>query len=229
MTNRLSDDFFEVLGKPKLGSPFDLLDAYRFKLCYRQIGPGSLLDVGAYLGDFLRLAKQDKREYLGTEINQTRVDLVNSILESNNVRLDFRNGELNQFETNSVDNVVCMETLEHIIDDAHGLAELCRVAKNKVVVTVPFKEKVQQVLCMHCDSFTPHSGHQHAYDWGSFEQLVPEGWHIVKEYPFAKRLTRIASKLFMGSRITIPFLSLMDRVVPGAGRWVLIVLEPNSK
>ena len=94
MTDRLSDEFFETLGKPKLGSPFDLLDAYRFHLCYRQLGMGSLLDVGAYLGDFLKLAKSDNREYHGTEINQVRVDLVNSILESDRVKLDFRNGDL---------------------------------------------------------------------------------------------------------------------------------------
>ncbi len=226
MTNRLSDEFFEALGKPKLESPFDLLDAYRFDLCYRQVSEGSLLDVGAYLGDFLKLAKADNREYFGTEINQTRVDLVNSILDSQQVRLDFRNGDLKQFEADSVDNVVCMETLEHIIDDRHGLSELCRVSRKRVIVTVPYREKFQPVLCMHCNQFTPHFGHQHTYDKGAFHALAPEGWQIVKEYSFAKRLTRIARQLFRNSRAAIPILRVLDRILPGSGRWVLVVLEP---
>jgi len=226
MTDRLSDEFFEALGKPKLESPFDLLDAYRFDLCYRQVGTGSLLDVGAYLGDFLKQAQRDNRSYYGTEINQTRVDMVNSILESDNVRLDFRNGDLNQFETDSVDNVVCMETLEHIIDDRHGLSELCRVAKNRVIVTVPYQEKFQPVLCMHCNQFTPHFGHQHSYHKGAFDAIVPEGWKVVIEHSFAKRITRIARQLFGGVKATIPILRFLDKILPGSGRWVLVVLEP---
>ncbi|MEA1876779.1 MAG: class I SAM-dependent methyltransferase [Bacteroidota bacterium] len=226
MTERLSDNFFETLGKPKLGSPFNLLDAYRFDLCYRKVGSGSLLDVGAYLGDFLNLAKQDNRQFYGTEINQTRVDLVNSRLETENIRLDFRNGELKQFETDFVDNVVCMETLEHIIDDRYALSELCRVAKSRVVVTVPFRENIQQVLCMHCDTYTPHSGHQHSYDFGSFSNMTPDGWRLVVEYPFAKRLTRIVSRLFQGSKAIIPILRWLDKILPGSGRWILVIFEP---
>ncbi len=225
MTDKLSDNFFEALGKPKLGSPFDVLDAYRFDLCYRQLRSGSLLDVGAYLGDFLKLAKRDNRQYFGTEINQTRVDLVNSILESENVQLDFRNGHLKQFESDSINNVVCMETLEHIIDDRYALSELCRVAKSRVVITVPFREKVQQVLCMHCDNFTPHSGHQHSYDVNSFTDLIPDGWRIVKEYSFAKRITRITNKIFQNFKAAIPILRLLDKILPGEGRWLLVVFE----
>jgi len=132
MTDRLSDNFFEVLGEPKPERSFDLLDAYRFDLCYRQVGPGSVLDVGAYLGDFLKLAQKDKREIFGTEVNQDRVNLVNSILGSDVVRLNFRNGSLDQFESNTIDTVVCMETLEHVIDDRYAVSELCRVAKREL-------------------------------------------------------------------------------------------------
>ena len=225
MTNQLSDDFFEILGGPRPENPFDLLDAYRFDLCFRQMDSGSVLDVGAYLGDFLKLVISDGREAFGSEINDTRVKLVNSIVGSGVARLGFRNGVLDNFESNSVDNVVCMETVEHIIDDQFAVSELCRVARKRVVIPVPYRERVEQILCMHCNSFTPHHGHQHTYDDGSFKQLVPNGWKIVKEKSFAARITRMVRRLLPETKISIPLLRWLDKVVPGSGRWLLIVLE----
>jgi len=226
MTDRLSDNFFEVLGEPKPERSFDLLDAYRFDLCYRQVGPGSVLDVGAYLGDFLKLAQKDKREIFGTEVNQDRVNLVNSILGSDVVRLNFRNGSLDQFESNTIDTVVCMETLEHVIYDRYAVSELCRVAKKRVVITVPFRENIPKVLCMHCDSYTPHHGHQHSYHAGSFSKMLPEGWQIVKEQDFAKRATRMVKKIIWKHPSSVSLLKISDMVTPGYGQWLLVTLEP---
>ncbi|MCF7824327.1 MAG: class I SAM-dependent methyltransferase [Candidatus Marinimicrobia bacterium] len=204
------------------------MDAYRFNLCYHQVGEGSILDVGAYLGDFLKLAQNDKREIFGTEINEKRVNLVNSVLEADVVKLDFRNGNLCQFEDSSVDNVVCMETVEHVIDDRHAISELCRVARKRVIITVPFRENLQQVLCMHCDQYTPHFGHQHSYDRGSFLNLIPSTWKVNLEKSFAKRLTRIAAQLIPESRMMVPVLRVLDNIIPGDGKWVLIVLEKKD-
>ena len=225
MTHQLSDEFFETLGGPRPEHPFDLLDAYRFDLCFRQMDSGSVLDVGAYLGDFLKLVIKDGREAFGSEINETRVKLVNSIVGSDVVRLGFRNGTLDAFEASSIDNVVCMETVEHIIDDKFAVSELCRVARKRVVITVPYREKVEQILCTHCNTFTPHHGHQHTYDDGSFKQLVPEGWKIVTEKSFAARITRMVRQLLPETKLSIPLLRWLDKVVPGSGRWLLVVLE----
>lgn len=227
MAHQLSDEFFEALGKPKPEHPFDLLDAYRFDFCFRQVGNGSVLDVGAYLGDFLKLVIKDGREAFGSEINETRVELVNSIVGSGIVRLGFRNGALDGFETNCVDNVVCMETVEHIIDDKFAVSELCRVARNRVVITVPYREKVDQILCTHCSTYTPHHGHQHSYDDHSFEQMVPNGWRIVKNKSFAARITRIIRRVIPESKFSIPLLRWADKFLPGSGRWLLIVLEAD--
>ena len=225
MTQQLADEFFEALGEPKPEHPFDLLDAYRFNLCFRQLDSGSVLDVGAYLGDFLKLVQIDGREAFGSEINEKRVKLVNSIIGPNIVRLGFRNGSLEKFESNSIDNVVCMETVEHIIDDKFAVSELCRVARKRVVITVPYQEKVDQILCTHCNTFTPNHGHQHSYDDGSFQKLIPEGWKISVEKSFAVRITRMVRQLLPENRIFIPILSLLDGILPGAGRWLLVVLD----
>ena len=226
----LTDEFFEALGEPKPSNPFNLLDAYRFDLCCRQLNLGSVLDVGAYLGDFLILARNNGHEICGTEINRKRVDLVNSILKDNVVVEDSRNGYLKKFKSKSIDNVVCMETLEHMPDDRLALSELCRVARKKVIITVPFKQNIQQVLCIHCSKYTPHSGHQHSYDTNTFSNLVPEEWEITKQKIFAKRLTcAIGRRLRQKFREGILILRVIDFLTPGAGRWMVVVIEANEK
>jgi len=227
LNNKLADEFFEALGEPKLEHPFSLIDAYRFNLCYQHLLPGSVLDVGAYMGDFLKLAQKDGREAYGSEINQARISLVNSILGSQLVKLGFRNGNLDDFDSDSVDNVVCMETVEHIIDDKYAISELCRVAGKRVIVTVPYRERVEQILCTHCNEFTPNHGHQHSYDKGSFAAMLPPGWQVLVEYSFANRITRMIRKILPESRAMIPIMSMVDRITPGSGRWLMIVLDSN--
>ncbi|MFZ5573399.1 MAG: class I SAM-dependent methyltransferase [Thermodesulfobacteriota bacterium] len=194
----------------------------------RELASGSVLDVGAYYGDFLKMAAKNGREISGTEINQKRVDLANSILAKNCVRLDFRNGKLSSFQEDDVDNTVCTEVIEHVPDDRSALKELCRVTRKKVIVTVPFKETINKVLCVHCSQYTPYSGHLHTYDFATIENMVPEGWVIRKKTSFAKKMT-----FLLFGRMKLPahpfLLSIMhgiDMVFPGDGRWLLLVLTP---
>jgi ubiquinone/menaquinone biosynthesis C-methylase UbiE len=224
--DRLSDEYFEALGRPKPGKPFDLLDVYRFHLAYRQFSPGSVLDVGVYFGDFLKLACRDNREVFGTEVNIARKNFANSILGENIIVVDFRNGRLTQFQDDSVDNVVAMEVVEHIPDDQLAISELCRVARKKVVITVPFQERIQTELCVYCNKYTPHSGHLHSYDFDTFSGLVPSDWRVAKESHFAKPLTRKIGSYLPKIFTPVHLLYLMDALSFGVGHWLLVVLEP---
>lgn len=222
-----SDEFFEALGEPNLAEPFtlSLVDHYRFHLVYRHLAPGSVLDVGAYLGDFLNLARQDGREIVGTEVNTARVNLANSILGGDVVVLDAWNGYLRNFQDASVENVVCTEVVEHVPDDRLAVSELCRVARTKVLITVPFRERTRNVLCVHCSKYTPYSGHLHTYDLGTFSEMVPAGWRVTKELHFAKRITRMLCSKLPKSSAIIPMLRLIDSLSPATGRWLLVVVE----
>jgi len=223
------DERFEVMGKPSPGQPFGLIDYYRFHLVCRQLVPGSVLDVGAYFGDFLQIAREDGHEISGTEVNSARVEVANSELAENAVVLDFRNGCFKSFRDAATDNVVCMEVVEHVPDDGLAVSELCRVARNKVFITVPFRERIQSVLCVHCNKLTPYSGHLHTYDYGSFSQLVPSGWKVTKELPFAKRITRILASNLPNCKASISVLGFVDSLLPiKSARWLMVVIEPSK-
>lgn len=227
--NSLSDAYFEALGEPRPGAQFSLLDDYRFDVAARWLLPGSVLDVGVYFGDFLKRVRQFSTQIAGTEINQRRVDLANRLIGEGVVKLDFQNGKLRNFEDTAFDNVVCTEVLEHVPDHLSALSEICRVARRRVIITVPFEEKIQSVCCVHCAKYTPHSGHLHSYDLTTFYSLVPPGWVIKKQEHFGKKLTRRLIRLFRleRSRSTL-LIRLLEFLPGGKGAWLLIVLDRND-
>ena len=198
MIDRLSDKYFEKLGKPRPAHAFNIIDYYRFKLAYNFLLPGSVLDVGAYFGDFLQIVRKNNptRKIYGNDINKERVDLCNKNLGENVVRLDFRNGILSSFNESSVDNVVCTEVIEHIPNDKLAISELCRVARKRVIITVPYNEKIVNYLCIHCCKYTPASSHLHSYKLNSFDEMIPIGWVISKRGTFANIISRILARKF---------------------------------
>lgn len=224
MKTELPPKYFEAFGPPTDGSPFTLIDDFRFDMVYQQLTIGSVLDIGVYLGDFVKLLKNKHRIVYGTDINQERVDLVNKIIGENIAQIGFRNGSLINFDNDYVDNVVCMEVLEHVYDQKYAISEICRVARNRVVITVPYKEIIRHMLCIHCYNQTPFSGHLHSYDLITFYSLLPEKWGIIKMQPFAFGLTRA---LFSKTRnkVYLPVLKIIDRLAIGKARWLLVVLE----
>jgi len=169
---KLKNEYFEALGAPAPSAPFGLIDKYRFNLAASKLLSGSVLDVGAYFGDFLKkiLSEAPSREVYGTEVNEKRKKIANKNLEREVVRIDFIDGKFSTFTNNSVDNIVCTEVIEHVSDHTLAMRELCRVAKKRIIITVPFNEKIQYQLCIHCCQRTPGAGHLHTFQCGDFNK-----------------------------------------------------------
>lgn len=87
------------------------------------------------------------------------------------MRMDAQVGDvtdLSRFPDNSCDLVVCSEVLEHLpphLLDA-AVKELCRVAAKYVILTNPFREKLEyhQLRCEHCRARFHVCGHLHSMD-----------------------------------------------------------------
>lgn len=224
----LPDDYFEALGGPKPGSPFSVIDDYRFDIVTRELATGSVMDVGAYMGDFLIKMKDQGREIYGTDVNQDRVNFANSKIGiGETVQLGFRNGSLEDVKSDSVDNVVCTEVLEHVPDDRFALRELCRVARKRVIITVPYRENINTVLCVHCSRYTPYSGHLHAYNEATFSEMIPENWKILLQRDFAGPLARRVTSVFRlkRNRRNLTIVKAVDRLSRRNGRWLMVVLQ----
>ena len=146
------------------------IDRYRYKIISKFLLGKSVLDVGAYYGDFLKMIKNKFKVY-GTDINNERVDLANNNIGKKVVVVNFKDGKLHKFKENSIDTITCMEVIEHVYDDIEAMKELIRVARLRVIITVPFDEKIKKEVCIHCGRETPRSGHLHSYNLISINEI----------------------------------------------------------
>ncbi|MBD3380379.1 MAG: methyltransferase domain-containing protein [Candidatus Omnitrophica bacterium] len=169
---RFQEEFYEKLGglRPEL-KKMSPLDHARFYLASKYIAGDSLLDIGSYWGDFLVMARSKVTELRGTEINDERCRDVNEFLGEDLVCRDFRHGKLENFQDRSFDTVVCMEVLEHTDDIGKAAREMLRVARKRVIVTVPYKEEHKEYLCIHCNKPTPYMNHLHSFDEKEIKEL----------------------------------------------------------
>lgn len=220
------EQYFKNLGYPR--AVISNLDRYRYKVISKFLIGRSVLDVGAYYGDFLKNIK-NKYEVYGTDINDIRVELANQNIGSKSVVIDFKDGKLREFKDESIDTVVCMEVIEHVYDDIEAIRELMRVAKSRVIITVPFNERIRKEICIYCGKETPRSGHLHSYSLNNINS-------IEKEIGIKFRKRFIGFKYNIINRIVFSFKSYLlnlfiektlMKIAHFEPRWILLLIDKN--
>jgi SAM-dependent methyltransferase len=119
----------------------------------------SVLEIGARHG----VMTQRLAEIYG---EVTALDLKKPSFEIDGVRTVEGDVQRLQFENDSFDCVVCTEVLEHVPDFAAGAKELVRVAKNYILLGVPYRQdtRVGRTTCAHCGKISPPFGHLNSFD-----------------------------------------------------------------
>lgn len=91
--------------------------------------------------------------------------------------------------------MTALEVLEHIPEWQDVLRAMLGLANKIVLVTVPYKERIRQTVCIHCGKLTPLYGHLHTYDMNSFPEV--DGWTL--RLGLIKRIKTDPSKSFLRS------------------------------
>lgn len=159
-------------------------DRFRQTLAYIPEDTKSLLDAGCDRGHWLNYAtaRRQLELHLGVDISEGRI----AEAQRHYPHLHFQAGILEQLNipAGSFEVVTCLEVLEHIPEWEAVLQKLLSIAARRVVVTVPYREKRLETICVHCGRLTPLYGHLRSYDEASFPS-VP-GWrlslHFIKDY-----------------------------------------------
>lgn len=199
-------------------------DFYRFKAVERYISGNSVLDYGCGRADFLKLIKSNYK-IAGIEINAKIVEYCNNILGEKVVVLGNVEEGIN-LEDNCYDTVVCLEVLEHLNDPLGALRELYRISRKRIIITVPFDEKIKWEQCIHCGKYTPIYGHLHSFNTENIKNILPINARLVK-------IELICSKIFVYSlspilRLPIKISSIIDTIfirLFKKARWIMIILD----
>lgn len=217
--------YYEALGPLPKGdlSPRDF---YRFKRVKKYLCGNSILDVGCGKADFLNLIK-NSYQIAGTEVNTQRVDFLNGMLGQDIVRLGNLDEKLD-FEDESFDAVVCLEVLEHLEDPEEALKELLRISRKRVIITVPFNEKIQYILCVHCARYAPVPAHLHSFNKENIVGIIPDNARIVKIGLICNKAVGYFPGLGSIFRLPISISSIIDRIFNGMSpraSWMMVVLD----
>lgn len=215
--------YYESLGP----SPENVLvsrDFYRFEVVKRQLRGSSVIDVGCARADFLKLIKST-HQIAGIEITKPRAALCNELLGAD-VVMEADLEKKIDLKDNSYDTVVCMEVLEHLTDPQKTLGELSRVSVKRVILTVPFNEQVQYLLCVHCAKYTPYSGHLHSFNMDNIQNIVPPDTELTHiELVCNSILSRLPALTF---KLPFKIIRIVDQslnsIFPRA-KWMLVILD----
>lgn len=84
-----------------------------------------VLDVGCW--------KKDLKNELPNDVEYIGIDIAGDP----DIQIDLESDLLSEFESDSFDTIVCTEVLEHL-DNIHSVFdELCRVASNNIIISLP--------------------------------------------------------------------------------------------
>ncbi len=94
------------------------------------------------------------------------------------------------FDDASFDAGIVSEVLEHLDSPAEALGELARVVRPNgvLILSAPWRETIEQTLCIHCNRKTPVNAHLHTFDGDSLSTLLDDaGWTVERSITFASR------------------------------------------
>lgn len=97
-------------------------------------------------------------------------------LRSRSVPASFVLGDLYRlpFDDGCFDAVTASEILEHLDRPPEALAEIARVLRpgGYLIVSSPFRERIEFTLCIHCNRKTPVNAHLHSFDETAMRDLL---------------------------------------------------------
>lgn len=103
---------------------------------------GSVVEFGCAFGMFYKYLREDQKpKYLGVEISPRLYNAAHELSDAHFMIGDIRNSGL---ATNSFDTAIALQLLEHFedYDFIKSLSEMKRIAKKRVIFSVPNKNTV---------------------------------------------------------------------------------------
>ncbi len=194
---------------------------------------GMILDVGSG-GGWLAKALSDKNiKLISFDISSNNIK---KLLELNNFEghLGIVGDALNPpFKKGIFDCIISAEVIEHIVEPKLFVQSLMPLLKpgGTLIISTPYKEKIQYSICTHCNKPTPHNAHLHSFDEFKLRNLA-DGINVnFKYYTFGNKAMHLARTYILLKFLPLGLWKIVDRIanlIINKREHIVCVYESNS-
>jgi ubiquinone/menaquinone biosynthesis C-methylase UbiE len=136
-----------------------------------------ILDVGCAEGFITNYLSQLHAQVIGIDIDQSLKIAKNKVKNASFIYASITHLP---FKEETFEAVTLLEILEHLPDTSidEGITEVNRVLKSggTLIVSVPYKEKITYIRCIHCGKLTPLWGHIQRFDENKLKSILPQNY-----------------------------------------------------
>ncbi|HEV7774679.1 MAG TPA: class I SAM-dependent methyltransferase [Conexibacter sp.] len=168
---------------------------------FAQASPESVLDVGCGEGVLTHQWAQQlgERRIVGIDLDDEKLKAEWKTRQRPNLEYRTMLAENMPFAENEFDVACAIEVLEHVPDPAHTVAEMARVARRHLLVSVP-REPLWRMLNMARGAYLSDLGNTpgHVNHWSkrSFVRLLSQHGEVVEKrspFPWTMLLVRLGT------------------------------------
>ena len=138
---------------------------------------GNLLDIGSGAGWVADYLSERAETITFTDISDVNLYKLRAKYKDSDKYNYVRCDALNlPFKPKSFDCIIASEVIEHTLEPRKFIKELFELLKPNgvLIITTPYKEKLQFYLCVHCNKPTPRNAHLHSFSEDFFFRTAEE-------------------------------------------------------
>lgn len=234
------EKYYEKISLREIPKETKFLEQFRINLIVKLLKDNikfleskKILDLGCGDGEIICRIANFSKNCVGIDIAKNRLMKFKDQANRLGVKLVQGSIEKTSFPNQEFDVVICTEVLEHIKDYKRVLLEVSRILKGNgyLLLTVPYKERINKLLCPYCLREFNQNLHLHVFDKISFLKELNDSFNfeLMKFYIGPNKITQ---KIIVRLRLPFYVFLLMDYVFNlfyPKGTWEFLLLRKESK
>ncbi|MBI5324974.1 MAG: methyltransferase domain-containing protein [Ignavibacteriae bacterium] len=173
-----------------------------------------ILDVGSGGGWLAKALSKSNVELVSFDISPNNVE---NILKLNpfEYHIGIVGDALNPpFRKGIFDCIISAEVIEHTVEPKLFIQGLLPLLKpgGALIISTPYKEKIQYSICTHCNKPTPHNAHLHSFDEYKLRDLVDENKVDYNYFTFGNKLLHHARTYVLLQYLPLSLWKIVDKI-----------------
>ena len=196
------------------------IEELRYRMLISKVRKGSkkVLDMGCGNGELISMLAEKGYKCVALDLSKNRLAKFKNRAKKLGVAQIQGDATNIPLQYSSIDVIMCSEVLEHLKDYEKVFKQMNRILKphGRIVVSVPYKEELMDLVCPHCGKrFVPH-GHLHSFDEHKlFSSMNHCGFNVIYSHVGPSIISKI---VYRRIRINIPLILFIDRLMAKLGR-----------